>query len=241
MLRNPPRILHAMILVMVSMTFTTSGVAYAAEAGEVQTAKFHRSPLHPMGNLDFMLETLSRPGAYHETVDMDHKYFGFASSIRRKPIYVLVSDRGHGRTLSPGWKVGPPPAGTIWFGGVVLNGEAHLEGFHFADFRGDHVRLDSSKGRRVEFKDIAYYTNPILLPHRVSTSLSEAYDRHKEVSPQPLPNDQPAKIDPKAVLEPPKGNPNGQTCYVDAAGNRVCPSAGSPVRQRRVRLLHFGK
>lgn len=68
-----------------------------------------------------------------------------------------------------GWKSGPLPPGTYNWGGVVRRGEDPKMGFHFADFRGDHVLLpmrtdDGGKPQRVEAKDVAMYCNSLTLP-----------------------------------------------------------------------------
>ena len=62
------------------------------------------------------------------------------------------------------WKAGPMPPGTFNWGGVVIKGEADKGGFHFADFRGDHVVLPADNSRRVEAADVLLYCNSIPVP-----------------------------------------------------------------------------
>lgn len=61
------------------------------------------------------------------------------------------------------WKSGPLPAGTWNWGGVVLKGDDPKNGFYFADFCGDHVKL-CPDGRRIEPDGIQLYTNCLELP-----------------------------------------------------------------------------
>lgn len=63
---------------------------------------------------------------------------------------------------TPGWKKGPMPAGTWRWGGVVLKGQ-NGQGFYFADFRGDHVKLIHD-GRIVKPEEIALYNNSLAPP-----------------------------------------------------------------------------
>lgn len=64
---------------------------------------------------------------------------------------------------SCGWKKGPLPAGTWQWGGVMVHGESTM-GFHFADFKGDHVLLFDKNNRRVEAWEVAFYNNSLTLP-----------------------------------------------------------------------------
>lgn len=66
-----------------------------------------------------------------------------------------------------GWKAGPMPPDTYFWGGVVLHGASPHAGFHLAEFCGDHVKLvslDSDERRRVEGHEIAYYNNSLTWP-----------------------------------------------------------------------------
>ena len=67
------------------------------------------------------------------------------------------------------WKPGPLPANTWHWGGVVLKSEPST-GFYFADFCGDHVKIQDSTfrfDRRVEAHDVALYDNGLELPPSV--------------------------------------------------------------------------
>lgn len=64
------------------------------------------------------------------------------------------------------WKKGPLPKDTYNWGGVVRVGGA-VEGFFFADFCGDHVKIQGDDGKfskRLEADEIAYYDNCLELP-----------------------------------------------------------------------------
>lgn len=64
-----------------------------------------------------------------------------------------------------GWKPGPMPEGTWFWGAVVLAGEGNA--MHFADFRGDHVllfRADSAEPAVVEAAQIRWYDNGLTEP-----------------------------------------------------------------------------
>lgn len=65
------------------------------------------------------------------------------------------------------WKKGPLPKDTFWYGGVVVHGDPG-EGFHFADFQGDHVLIDlpNGKKRRVEAHEVKLYDNSLQTPTR---------------------------------------------------------------------------
>jgi hypothetical protein len=61
-----------------------------------------------------------------------------------------------------GWKQGPLPPGTFWWGGVVPVGE-ESGGFYFADFHGDHVKI--CPGDRVlKADEVAWFNNALDLP-----------------------------------------------------------------------------
>lgn len=63
------------------------------------------------------------------------------------------------------WQNGPMPPDTWNWGGVVVTGEDAGDGFWFADFQGDHVRLFPG-GRVVQAADVARYNNCLELPPR---------------------------------------------------------------------------
>lgn len=81
--------------------------------------------------------------------------------------------------LSEGWHQGPLPANTYQFGGIVLKGLDPNRGFHFADFRGDHVMVVTSSGdlKRHEANEIGYWNNsitiPVILPRRLALGVSK--------------------------------------------------------------------
>ena len=61
---------------------------------------------------------------------------------------------------------GPLPKDTWNWGGVILRGES-VSGFLFADFCGDHVKVQGEDGtfsKRVEANDIGWYNNCLELP-----------------------------------------------------------------------------
>ena len=60
-----------------------------------------------------------------------------------------------------GWKIGPLPPDTWHWGAVVLVGMK--DGFLFADFCGDHVKLVPG-GETVRPDEIVFYNNCIELP-----------------------------------------------------------------------------
>lgn len=62
------------------------------------------------------------------------------------------------------WKNGPLPPGTYGWGRVVKKGD-EPNGFFFADFKGDHVRLVPSN-ERVEPADVGMFDNSLTLPVR---------------------------------------------------------------------------
>lgn len=66
-----------------------------------------------------------------------------------------------------GWKKGPLPAGTWHWGGVQLHDTANPNGFYFADFNGDHVRLPMLNNKRIEAHEIKLYNNALTLPIHV--------------------------------------------------------------------------
>lgn len=60
------------------------------------------------------------------------------------------------------WKKGPLPPGTYHWGGVVVEGNDPKSGFHFADFKGNHVVLADKT--RVEAHDVAFWNNSLTFP-----------------------------------------------------------------------------
>ena len=64
-----------------------------------------------------------------------------------------------------GWKAGPLPSNTYFWGGVVPVGE-EASGFYFADFCGSTVKiLTGLPGERVlTSKEVAWYNNSLELP-----------------------------------------------------------------------------
>ncbi len=77
-------------------------------------------------------------------------------------------------SLGDGWHIGPMPAKTYWFGGVVLKGDRPESGFYFADFHGDYVLISDGGTRRSNkvFPDqIAYWNNSIRVPIVVKTTI----------------------------------------------------------------------
>ena len=66
-----------------------------------------------------------------------------------------------------GWKRGPLPPDTYYWGGVVPVGH-NAYGFYFADFCGDHVKIvdGSTDGRVIKADEVAWYNNSINLPPR---------------------------------------------------------------------------
>lgn len=61
------------------------------------------------------------------------------------------------------WKDGPLPADTYNWGGVVLIGQNPKDGFFFADFCGDHVKL-CPDGKKVNADEVLLYNNSLELP-----------------------------------------------------------------------------
>jgi hypothetical protein len=66
------------------------------------------------------------------------------------------------------WKKGPLPAGTWNYGGVVPVGEDPADGFYFADFCGDHVKLCPSD-KLLKAHEVALYDNSLELPEGCSS------------------------------------------------------------------------
>lgn len=65
------------------------------------------------------------------------------------------------------WKKGPLPPNTYFWGGAVVSNDT--SGFQFADFCGDHVKLDTRNGwLRVEPADVKMYNNCLTLPPEVT-------------------------------------------------------------------------
>ena len=61
------------------------------------------------------------------------------------------------------WRRGPMPHDTWFWGGVVVRSNLVPDGFHFADFQGDHVILIPG-GERIKAEDILWYNNLLHLP-----------------------------------------------------------------------------
>ncbi len=63
------------------------------------------------------------------------------------------------------WKKGPLPKETWGWGGVVPVSTEPMSGFYFADFCGDHVKIQSGPGETVlKADEVAYYDNSLELP-----------------------------------------------------------------------------
>jgi hypothetical protein len=72
-----------------------------------------------------------------------------------------------------GWKKGPLPPDTYYWGGVVPTDLAPGSGFYFADFHGDHVKVDVLEKdggyyrrtiRTLKPDEVAWYNNALDLP-----------------------------------------------------------------------------
>ena len=64
-----------------------------------------------------------------------------------------------------GWQKGPLPPGTYFWGGVVTKEHAGSTGFQFADFCGDHVKIQTFTGwERAEADQVVWYNNSLNLP-----------------------------------------------------------------------------
>lgn len=61
------------------------------------------------------------------------------------------------------WLKGPLPPDTWNWGGVVPVGEDAKFGFYFADFCGDHAKLNPGE-RIIQANEVALYDNSIELP-----------------------------------------------------------------------------
>ena len=70
------------------------------------------------------------------------------------------------KTSIDGWQKGPPPQGTWFWGGIVLEDSDPDNGFLLASFSGDHalIQEDGRFKKRVEFHDIAYWNNDLEWP-----------------------------------------------------------------------------
>lgn len=71
------------------------------------------------------------------------------------------------------WKQGPMPSGTWNWGAVVLEGMDPKNGFYFADFCGDHVKLvgvEECISKTIPANKIAWYNNSLELPPTGATS-----------------------------------------------------------------------
>ena len=75
--------------------------------------------------------------------------------------------------LASGWRAGPLPPDTYWWGGVVLKSQKPINGvytgFFMASFCGDHVEIHDRQVDRttpliVQPEDIVYYNNSLQLP-----------------------------------------------------------------------------
>lgn len=70
------------------------------------------------------------------------------------------------------WKPGPLPPDTWNWGGVVPVGDQYTQGFYFADFCGDHVKLtvvDEYVARELKPEEVAFYNNCLELPPGVKS------------------------------------------------------------------------
>lgn len=65
------------------------------------------------------------------------------------------------------WKKGPLPAGTWNWGGVVPVGQ-NSQGFMFADFCGDHVKICPG-GDILKADEVAFYDNGLELPPHITS------------------------------------------------------------------------
>jgi len=77
---------------------------------------------------------------------------------------MVVSDmKNPNVSASPcaGWKPGPLPPGTYGWGGVQVVGR-HESGFSYADFCGDHVKLED--GETIKPEQVNQYNNCLDLP-----------------------------------------------------------------------------
>lgn len=82
------------------------------------------------------------------------------------------------------WKQGPLPPDTYNWGGVVPVGQpGGFGGFFFADFHGDHVKMQTAKHQRdgsykyeevrLEPHEVALYNNSLELPPNVTKRAKE--------------------------------------------------------------------
>ncbi len=71
------------------------------------------------------------------------------------------------QTGKTGWRKGPLPPDTYFWGGAVPF-DHEGDGFYFADFGGDHVTLDT--GRVLKAHEVAWYNNDLGLPPNNSKS-----------------------------------------------------------------------
>lgn len=72
-------------------------------------------------------------------------------------------------TQERGWRPGPLPEGTYYWGGVVLKGDGR--GFRFADFCGSHVIYMADFGyERAEADQVVWYDNGLTEPPDPVTS-----------------------------------------------------------------------
>lgn len=92
------------------------------------------------------------------------------------------------------WKKGPLPADTYYWGGVVLDGMT--SGFYFADFCGDHVRID---GTRHEAVEVVWYNNCLQLPPDRRASATNLERLLVKLTPLP----EPELIPPPEPIPPP--------------------------------------
>lgn len=65
------------------------------------------------------------------------------------------------------WTKGPLPPGTWNWGGVTKIGKEPKDGFYFADFCGDHVKIQSGKGEEIlQPEEIGWFCNCLEVPLR---------------------------------------------------------------------------
>jgi hypothetical protein len=61
------------------------------------------------------------------------------------------------------WQKGPLPKDTFGWGGVVVAGANPANGFHFADFHGDHVIIDGGT-KTLKAYEVELYDNSLTAP-----------------------------------------------------------------------------
>lgn len=108
------------------------------------------------------------PTAVEKIADLETRVAELERQVGRGDVVRQVADVVS--ETQGAWHVGPMPADTWHYGGVVLKGQEPSAGFRLADFKGDHVLLLDAggsfgpKSRRVEAADIAYWNNSLTMP-----------------------------------------------------------------------------